>query len=233
MRANHHRPLTRPTFECTQIFLTMDTLEHIITKPLVQKSIQSNLPGWLSLPMVFCILIGCVIQLAGRTPAGLQYLGTQYAWISLGYFAVGGLFLLAILSGWFISWSSIERTIDKKRKLVAVHLLVGSMIAASLLLIAVFSMTITFSVNLVTTPISDDMRGTIACVLGSTGGCTQCDQEQDRCPEWTIEDVTTIYKTQALAIATGSAIFFIYAVRAARFGFTMRQHLLSYQIEYV
>jgi hypothetical protein len=143
------------------------------------------------------------------------------------------LFFVAILSGWFINWSSIERTIDKQRKLVAVHLLVGSMIAAGLLLIAIFGTTISFSVNLVSNPISDDIRGTIACALGSRGECTQCELQQNRCPEWTIQDVATIYKTQALGIAACAAIFCIYAVRAARFGFIMRGHLLSYQIEYV
>jgi hypothetical protein len=143
------------------------------------------------------------------------------------------LFSLSILSGWFISWSSIQRTIDKKRKLVAVHLLIGAMIAAGVLLIAVFGTTISFSVNIVSDPITDDMRGTIACILGSTGGCTKCELQRNRCPEWTIQDVATIYKTQALAVATCSAIFFIYAVRTTRFGFAMRKHLLSYQIEYV
>lgn len=144
---------------------------------------------------------------------------------------------MAILSGWFISYSSIERTSDKHRKLAAVYLFVVTMVSAALLLVAVFATTLSFTADLVSNPIGDATRGEIACYLDGPddggGGCSACGRTTNRCPEWTVGDVTTIYKSQAFSLAVIAAIFFAYAFGAARFGFHMRRHLNSYQIEYV
>lgn len=106
------------------------------------------------------------------------------------------------------------------------------MTSAFLLLIAIFSMSIVFAAWLGSTAISDELRGNVACFLDGTS-CTRCQFEVRRCPEWSDADVVSVIQTQAKSSATLAAIFFAYAFGAIRFGFKMRTHISTYQIEYV
>lgn len=42
------------------LLLTTNILEQIITKPIVQTSRESNVPGWMSVPTIGCITTGSV-----------------------------------------------------------------------------------------------------------------------------------------------------------------------------
>jgi hypothetical protein len=88
-------------------------------------------------------------------------------------------------------------------------------------------------VSLVDVPISESQRGNIACFLEGTRSCTRCDEEIDRCPEWSKEDVTTVIRTQAKASASLAAMLMLYAFSALRFGIGLRTHIRMYQIEYM
>ena len=51
--------------------------------------------------------------------------------------------------------------------------------------------------------------------------------------EWANGDVVRIIQTQLKQSATLAAIFFLYAISALRFGFSLRLTVSSYEIDYV
>lgn len=74
-----------------QILLAIDTLEHIITKPLVQRSRQWNIALWLSLPIVGCLALGVVLTLANGSPTGELFSEeSEFSWVGPAYIAVAG-----------------------------------------------------------------------------------------------------------------------------------------------
>ena len=103
------------------------------------------------------------------------------------------------------------------------------------MLATIFVASIMFSGNLLLAPIGESERGEVACFVDRGVSCTNCDAliPRNRCPEWTLEEVTKILQTQLKQSATLAAIFFLYAVSVLRFGFVLRRHLAMYQIDYV
>ena len=60
--------------------LTMNTLESIISRPLIQKSRESNLPAWLALPIIGSILMGTIFAFADSSGLSTQS-ETEASWI--------------------------------------------------------------------------------------------------------------------------------------------------------
>jgi uncharacterized membrane protein YjfL (UPF0719 family) len=70
------------------LLLTINTLERIISKPLVQQSKESNIAVWLSLPVVCCFTVGSFLGFANRSafsiidsidlPANIDWIGPLY-----------------------------------------------------------------------------------------------------------------------------------------------------------
>jgi len=83
---------------------------------------------------------------------------------------------------------------------------------------------------------SESVRGNVACFFDA-GTCTGCHDPQlpptDICPQWSEYDVDSIVRSHCKTVATVSAIFMVYCYSLIRFGFNMRRHLATYQIEYV
>ena len=213
----------------------VNTLEGIISKPLVRKSRQSNVPAWLSLPIVSCIIFGLVYTYAETSGLSARS-DTDGNWIGPLYMATAGLFLMAALLGWYISVSSITNTRHKRNKLICIvcFIILMTLIVASL--IALFAASVAFSSSFVDIPLTDSQRGDLACFLDQAASCTNCDLPQgdpNRCPEWTVSDVTKVIQTQAKSSASLAAILMLYAFSALRFGWAMRKHIRMYQIQYV
>ena len=215
-----------------QVVLAVNTLEHIISKPLVQKSRESNVPAWMSLPIVSCIVFGSVFAFSESSVLNSRT-QSEATWISPLFLVTGALFFLAAIIGWFISAKPVMSTRHKRNKLISIWAFIISMSIIIALLITIFSTCIAFSVSLVEVPISSSQRGDIACFLENSGSCTRCEEETNRCPEWTTEDVTKIIQTQAKASASLAAMLMLYAFSALRFGIGLRTHIRMYQIEYV
>jgi hypothetical protein len=99
---------------------------------------------------------------------------------------------------------------------------------------AIFVYSVTLSVNAVKIKLSDVARGEIACLIGG-GSCSFCgnDAGKDECPEWTNDDILTIFKSQMTTAATMAAILMVYSVGPLRFGFVLRRHISTYEIDYV
>lgn len=216
------------------MMLVVNSLERIITKPIVQKSRESNVPAWLSLPSITNTLVGIILLFS---PSSLlsSSSGAESSWIGVVYMVAGGLFLIALITGWYLSAYTIQNHADKQTKNIAVLILITMMAANVVMLAAIFVASILFSANLINSPIDENQRGEVACHVDRNATCTRCDAIifSDRCPEWGLDEVTTILQTQLKQSATLASIFVLYAVSVFRFGVTLRRHLSLYQIDYV
>jgi hypothetical protein len=216
------------------MLLTVNALERIITKPIVQKSRETNVPAWLSLPTLANAMVGSVLLFS---PSSLlsSSSGAESSWIGIVYLVAAGLFLISLLTGWFLSVYTIQNHGDKQTKNIAVVLLIIMMAANVVMLATIFVASILFSASLINSPIDENQRGEVACSVDRNATCTLCDALilSNRCPEWSLEEVTTILQTQLKQSATLASIFILYAVSVFRFGVTLRRHLSLYQIDYV
>ena len=105
-----------------------------------------------------------------------------------------------------------------------------------LVLIALFAASLIFSSSVVDFPLTGSQRGDLACTIDRSGSCTNCDAEEEnveRCPEWSVDDVIKVIQTQAKSSAALAAILMLYSFGALRFGWGMRKHIRMYQIEYI
>lgn len=218
-----------------QLLLAVHTLECIISKPLVQKSRENNVPGWLSLPCLGCLALGGFLTFASQSSLSADNSNKEsIAWL-IGplYLTTGGCFLVAAVLGWYIANVSILSTMEKRRKLVAVYLFTADMVLLVVLLLGICGLCITDIVRLRQSPVGDEVRGEYACRADYLGGCTGCDDTVDRCPEWSAEDVTAILLSQARSSATVAAVFVCFCFSSIRFGFVMMKRISMYQIAYV
>mmetsp|Transcript_13315 Transcript_13315/g.14909 ORF Transcript_13315/g.14909 Transcript_13315/m.14909 type:complete len:726 (-) Transcript_13315:1524-3701(-) len=215
---------------CIYMFLMLliiKSLERIISKPMVQKSREINVVGWLTFPVFCTALFGLVFLL---TPySSLDKLNEQ-RWIGYLYLITSCLFLIALLMGWFLSAFSIRSNIDKQNKSNAVLILILVLFLNAALLIAIFIASILWSYRMDLTELE---RGDIACDIKNSQ-CTGCDElGENRCPEWSFLDITNIKRRQLKQSATLAAIFLLYDINVTMHGLNLRNHLSMYQIDYV
>jgi hypothetical protein len=99
---------------------------------------------------------------------------------------------------------------------------------------AIFVYSVTLTVNAVPLKLSNEERGQIACLIGG-GSCSFCgnDTGQSECPQWTQDDILNIFKSQLKSAAIVAAILMVYSVGLIRFGFALRRHMSTYEIDYV
>jgi hypothetical protein len=70
----------------------MKTLESIITRPLVEKSRESNVPSWLLLPTVGCCVCGALYTYSSTSILNARYQsGTHLSWIAPMFMVAGGM----------------------------------------------------------------------------------------------------------------------------------------------
>lgn len=219
------------TWGCIFMFLMLlviNSLERIISKPIVQKSRETNVPGWLTFPTVATALVGTVFLFA---PSSLLRTLKEHKWVGLLYTVTSGLFFIALLMGCCLSSFSIRSNADKRRKGTGVIIFIGVLAVNASLLATLFITSIVWSTQV---QLNDGQRGDVACLIAETD-CTDCDAAlpEDRCPEWSVADVTSILQTQLKQSASLAAIFILYAVNVMSYGINLRKHLSQYQIDYV
>ncbi len=106
------------------LLLSLGLLEGIISPNLVQRSKESNISLWLTLPIVGCFCGGSALLFA---PQSLISNGTSYNglfWIGLCYLVTGFFFTISALLGWFISAKTVLNLRDKTHKEIAVYLFI-------------------------------------------------------------------------------------------------------------
>ena len=105
------------------IMLALGVLEGIISPNLVQRSKESNISLWLTLPIVGCFAGGSALLFAPQAISnGSSYNGLF--WIGLCYIVTGFFFTISALLGWFISAKTVLNLRDKTHKEIAVYLFI-------------------------------------------------------------------------------------------------------------
>lgn len=229
------RVRSKSHFPCLpQLVLMINALEHIISRPLVQKSRESNVPAWMSFPIASCVTFGLIFSFSNSSVLNTRA-QNEVTWIGPLFLVTAALFFVSAIVGWYIGAKPVMNTRHKRNKLISIWAFIIMMICILILLTTIFATCIAFSVSLVDVPISESQRGDVACFLDESGSCTLCDDanRSNRCPEWSIPDVTKVIQTQAKASASLAAILMLYALSALRFGLGLRRHIRMYQIEYV
>lgn len=227
------------------LLLSLGLLEGIISAPIVQRSKETNIPLWLTLPILGCLVSGVVLLFSPQSLLSNES-GSSIYWIGVCYFLSMATFTVSALLGWFISAKTVLNTRDKKQKEIAIFIFIVMMCFTIIAVGAIFTASLVYSLDIVRVSLKDDRRGTIACYVDATSSCTNCEcpalsaesgldchSDTPRCPEWTSQDVSRIVQTQLKQSATLAAIFFIYAFSALRFGLDLRRSQSKYQIAYV
>eukprot|EP00537_Pseudo-nitzschia_pungens_P009407 CAMPEP_0172379456 /NCGR_PEP_ID=MMETSP1060-20121228/69943_1 /TAXON_ID=37318 /ORGANISM="Pseudo-nitzschia pungens, Strain cf. cingulata" /LENGTH=755 /DNA_ID=CAMNT_0013107197 /DNA_START=33 /DNA_END=2300 /DNA_ORIENTATION=+ len=211
------------------IFLIIKCLERIVSKPMVQKSREVNVVGYLTFPVSCTALFGAI-----NLYSPFSYLDklNEQRWVAYLYLIASGLFFIALLMGWFISTFSIRNNTDKKNKSKAALILVGVLFLNLFVLLTIVVTSIIWSRDLMLPP---DELATIACTVNNSE-CTNCDggaTDKKRCPEWSVDDVKGIVRRQLKQSAILASTIIWYNMNVMRHGLRLRKHLSMYQIDYV
>jgi len=224
------------------LLIALGLLEGIISAPIVQRSKESNISLWLTLPIVGCFSGGAALLFAPQSLISSDGADSVH-WIGYCYLITGVSFTLSALLGWFISWKTVFSIRDKMHKKVAVYGFIVMMVLTIFAVASIFTASLIFSLNIAPVDFDDENRGIIACFIDAANSCTCCDDDNGddvvvtncdkKCPEWTTQDVARIIQTQLKQSATLAAIFVLYAFSALRFGFSLRTAVSKYEIDYV
>jgi len=219
---------------CFELFLVLQNLESIVTRPVIRRSKERNIPAWLTLPIIGSAYGGASLLYA---PSSLiENFGGSVYWIGIMYLITAGFFFFSACLGMYISLTSVMSPEDKRRKQWAVTLFITNIVVTILSCVALFTTSLMYSSSIVDFGIDDLRRGEIACEADLAESCTGCSNvnESDRkCPEWTSSDVKIVLLAQLKQSAALAAIFFMYAVSALRFGVLQKHYVSRYQIDYV
>jgi len=109
------------------LLLSLGLLEGLISAPIVQRSKETNVPLWLTFPIIFCFGGGFVLLFSPQSFVNDKS-GTDIYWISVCYILSGATFTVSALLGWFISAKTVLSLRDKKQKDIAIYLFIIMMI---------------------------------------------------------------------------------------------------------
>jgi hypothetical protein len=217
-------------------------LERLITAPIVQKSKERNVPLWLTLPTIGCLAAGGLLLYSPSSVLN-ENTSRQVYWIGVCYISTGGAFGFSALLFWLMSAKTVYNPRDKARKLFSIYIFIAMMCLTIMAIASIASASIIFSVNLVKI-LTDPERGELACFIDSACTCSNCvndncndalpyNSTQQQCPEWSIEDVLKVMRTELKLSASIACIFFIYALGALRFSINLLNNVKRYEIDYV
>merc|ERR1712172_284064 len=107
------------------------------------------------------------------------------------------------MGGWYLSAKTVLNTNDMIMKRIGVNLFIFFLFLATFVG-AIFTASIIYSLNFVTVSLDDRQRGSIACVVDSSGGCSNCpssnltiyNSTQALCPEWSQQDLVRVMQSQ-------------------------------------
>ncbi len=172
------------------LLLMVKVLEGIITRPIMQKSRERNIPMWLTLPMYGCAFTGAVLLYSPSSILKIDKGNLLKSWPGVVYLIAAALYAIAALLGFWMSRYSILNSRDKRAKLFIVLLFILVMTLTLLSVAALFVGCVLLSTSYVDNNMNDEIRGILACSI-SAGSCTFCDNDEGmpRCPQWSEDDV--------------------------------------------
>ena len=83
------------------LLLSLGLLEGIISAPIVQRSKETNIPLWLTLPIIGCFVSGFILLFSPQSLLSNES-GSSIYWIGVCYFFSGSMFTISALLGWFM-----------------------------------------------------------------------------------------------------------------------------------
>lgn len=173
------------------LLLMVKVLEGVITRPIMQKSRERNIPMWLTLPMFGCAFTGAVLLFS---PSSILKIDTDTlikSWPGVLYLIAAALYAIAALLGYCMSRFSILNSRDKRTKSCMILLFIFVMTLTLLSVAALFVGCVLLSTRYVDSTMNDQLRGNLACSI-SAGSCSDCDNDEGlpQCPQWTESDVS-------------------------------------------
>lgn len=213
-------------------YLQVDTLHDIISRPLVHKSFESNIPMWLSLPTIGSALFGAGLSFAQSSVLNVAS-GSRGRFIGPMYILAASLFFLASILTWLSGRFSIFDVEQKWRKSVAILCFLTVSVSLVLVLLTIFVGSISFASSWINPSLTDAKTGEFACTFDRGRTCTNCQSASNQCPEWSSDDVNKVLRSQAKASAALAGIFLLYTARLVQFGLHLWKLNQSYQVGYV
>ena len=212
------------------MWVTLNVLQAVITLPIVQRSKESNIPLWLTFPIIGSYMIGYVLLFSETS---IDEVLDDIKWMGVTYMVSGGSFTLLALVGLALKCYTVFNTRQKRVKQSIIVLFIILIILTIFAVAVVFATSLIYSLDIVDLPLTEYRE--IACALDMGGSCTGCDSpiEELVCPEWTKDDVARVLQTITKQSATIAAIFLVYALATLRYGFVLFRHVSRYQIEYI
>mmetsp|Transcript_22291 Transcript_22291/g.44897 ORF Transcript_22291/g.44897 Transcript_22291/m.44897 type:complete len:821 (-) Transcript_22291:1051-3513(-) len=212
------------------MWVALNVLQAIITLPIVQRSKESNIPLWLTFPIIGSYMIGYVLLFS---ETAIDEVLEDIKWMGITYMVSGGSFTLLALVGLILKCYPVLNTRQKKVKQSMIILFIVLIILTIFAVAVVFATSLIYSLSIVDLPLTEYSK--IACALDMDGSCTGCDSSYEElvCPEWSKDDVARVLQTITKQSATIAAIFLVYALATLKYGFVLFRHVSRYQIEYV
>lgn len=171
--------------------LMVKVLEGVITKPIMQKSRERNIPLWLTLPMIGCAFTGAVLLFSPSSILKIDTDSLIKSWPGVMYLIAAALYAMAALLGYCMSRFSILNSRDKRTKSFMVLLFILVMTLSLLSVAVLFVGCVLLSTSYVDNTMNDELRGNLACSI-SAGSCSDCDNDEGlpQCPQWSEDDVS-------------------------------------------
>ena len=149
--------------------LTLCILQAIITLPIVQRSKESNIPLWLTFPIIGCYTIGYLLF---SSQTALTYELQDVYWIALVYLLSGGAFTLAALVGYFLKFYTVLNRRQRRFKQGVVVLFIATIMMTIFTVATIFATSLIYALNIVDIPL--DQYSLLACYLDSDGTHSRC-----------------------------------------------------------
>ena len=84
------------------LLLSLGLLESIISAPIVQRSKETNIPLWLTFPIIFCFATGTTLMFNSSSLVNSDSGSKSLNWIGVCYILSGATFTVSALLGWFM-----------------------------------------------------------------------------------------------------------------------------------
>lgn len=187
----------------------------ILTAPVITASMNDVINYLLLLPMCGCL--GMAI-----------YLG-QLSLIP--YYSVLSYLNAALAVAQFIALPiGVYAGRNKSKPLLTCYIILISLITFGF--ISAGSIGLIFS-SLVTKHYQPSVEETAHIACQKDLGCCCCDQENDRCPEWTQKDVTALVSIDLQVAGFLAIVSIIYLFLAFNIGFVVKNNLKDYKTDYI
>mmetsp|Transcript_14612 Transcript_14612/g.32216 ORF Transcript_14612/g.32216 Transcript_14612/m.32216 type:complete len:384 (-) Transcript_14612:1303-2454(-) len=212
------------------LYLTMRSLREVISRPIVQRSTIANIPAGFIVPIIGSLYMAFLLLSKNSIVEHQQYCG----WIGKVYLVSAGTFFIAALLSRYIAMASVMNCADKKRKKISVFLFILTMMLAIIIVVSIFVTSVVVLVMFKPESLEDKDLYTNACRLDvRIMNCSNCTKGHEICPQWSKEQVVGILRTNLKMSAISSLIALMYAFSGVGYGFVLRDHISTHQIDYV